>query len=99
MAKLSKEELIKKVSEKVMDEDVQIELMEDITDSFETEISDTSSEDKTRIEELETKVKELTQKYKDRFLKGSEEKEDKDEKNEDEDVELKEKEVIDIKEI
>lgn len=98
MAKLSKEELIKKVSEKVMDEDVQIELMEDITDSFETETVDTSSEDKTRIEELETQVKELKQKYKDRFLKGSEEK---DEKNEDEneDVELKEKEVIDIKEI
>lgn len=96
MARLSKEELIKKVSEKVMDEDVQIELMEDITDSFETETVDTSSEDKTRIEELETQVKELKQKYKDRFLKGSEEKE---EKNEDEDVELKEKEVIDIKEI
>ena len=93
MAKLSKEELIKKVSEKVMDEDVQIELMEDITDSFETETVDTSSEDKTRIEELETQVKELKQKYKDRFLKGSEE------KDEDEDVELKEKEVIDIKEI
>ena len=99
MAKLSKEELIKKVSEKVMDEDVQIELMEDITDSFETETVDTSLEDKTRIEELENELKEVKQKYKDRFLKGSEEKEDKDEKNEDEDVELKEKEVIDIKEI
>lgn len=98
MAKLSKEELIKKVSEKVMDEDVQIELMEDITDSFETETVDTSSEDKTRIEELETQVKELKQKYKDRFLKGSEEKDEKNE-DEDEDVELKEKEVIDIKEI
>lgn len=96
MAKLSKEELIKKVSEKVMDEDVQIELMEDITDSMEVENVDTSSEDKTRIEELETQVKELKQKYKDRFLKGSEEKED--EEKED-DVELKEKEVIDIKEI
>lgn len=99
MAKLSKEELIKKVSEKVMDEDVQIELMEDITDSMEVENVDTSSEDKARIEELETQLKEVKQKYKDRFLKGSEEKEDKDEKNEDEDVELKEKEVIDIKEI
>lgn len=97
MAKLSKEELIKKVSEKVMDEDVQIELMEDITDSMEVENIDTSSEDKTRIEELETQVKELKQKYKDRFLKGSDEKED--EEKEDEDVELKEKEVIDIKEI
>lgn len=97
MARLSKEELIKKVSEKVMDEDVQIELMEDITDSMEIENIDTSSEDKTRIEELETQVKELKQKYKDRFLKGSDEKED--EEKEDEDVELKEKEVIDIKEI
>lgn len=97
MAKLSKEELIKKVSEKVMDEDVQIELMEDITDSMEVENVDTSSEDKTRIEELETQVKELKAKYKERFLKGSDEKDD--EKIEDEDVELKEKEVIDIKEI
>ena len=97
MAKLSKEELIKKISEKVMDEDVQIELMEDVTDSFETETVDTSSEDKTRIEELETQVKELKATYKERFLKGSE-KEDADE-DETEDTELKEKEIIDVKEI
>lgn len=96
MAKLSKEELIKKVSEKVMDEDVSIELMEDITDSFNTETVDTSSEDKARIEELETKLKEIKDKYKERFLKGSDEKEDIDES---EDTEMKEKEVIDIKEI
>lgn len=96
MAKLSKEELIKKVSEKVMDEDVSIELMEDITDSFDTETVDTSSEDKARIEELETKLKEIKDKYKERFLKGSDEKEDIDES---EDSEMKEKEVIDIKEI
>lgn len=96
MAKLSKDELIQKISEKVLDEDVQIELMEDITDSFETETVDTSSEDKTRIEELETQVKELKQKYKERFLKGSEKEE---KETEDEDTEMKEKEVIDIKEI
>ena len=96
MAKLSKEELIKKVSEKVMDEVVSIELMEDITDSFDTETVDTSSEDKARIEELETKLKEIRDKYKERFLKGSDEKEDIDES---EDTEMKEKEVIDIKEI
>ena len=96
MAKLSKDELIKKVSEKVMDEDVSIELMEDITDSFDTETVDTSSEDKARIEELETKLKEIRDKYKERFLKGSDEKEDIDES---EDTEMKEKEVIDIKEI
>ena len=96
MAKLSKEELIKKVSEKVMDEDVSIELMEDITDSFDTETADTSSEDKARIEELETKLKEIKDKYKERFLKGSDEKEETDDS---EDTEMKEKEVIDIKEI
>ena len=96
MAKLSKEELIQKISEKVMDEDVSIELMEDITDSFDTETVDTSSEDKARIEELETKLKEIKDKYKERFLKGSDEKEDIDES---EDTEMKEKEVIDIKEI
>ena len=96
MAKLSKEELIKKVSEKVMDEDVSIELMEDITDSFDTETVDTSSEDKARIEELETKLKEIKDKYKERFLKGPDEKEDIEES---EDTEMKEKEVIDIKEI
>ena len=39
--KLSKDELIAKVNEKVMDEDVKIELMEDITDSFESDTSKT----------------------------------------------------------
>ena len=96
MAKLSKEELIKKVSEKVMDEDVQIELMEDITDSMDTENVDSSSEDKQRIEELETQLKDIKTKYKERFLKGSESDEKEDEEDE---TELKEKEVIDIKEI
>ena len=33
--KLSKDDLIAKINEKVMDEDVKIELMEDVTDSFE----------------------------------------------------------------
>lgn len=97
MAKLSKEELIQKISEKVLDEDVQIELMEDITDSMEIENVDTNSEDKQRIEELETELKEVKQKYKERFLKGSEKEEKEDEETED--TEMKEKEVIDIKEI
>ena len=35
--KLNKEELIQKINEKVMDEDVKIELMEDITDSLDVE--------------------------------------------------------------
>ena len=98
--KMSKDDLIKKINDKVMDEDVKIELMEDITDSFEE--GSTSEEDTQRIEELEEKYKTLEEKYKtlqekykERFLQGTEIK--KEEKNEDDGLE--EKEVIDIKEI
>lgn len=90
--KLSKDELIQKINEKVMDEDVKIELMEDITDSYDE--NETSEVDTQRIEELEEKYKNLQEKYKERFLQGSEIKDEK----EDDDG-LKEKEVIDIKEI
>lgn len=93
--KLSKEDLVKKVNDKVMDEDVKIELMEDITDSFE---ENTTNEDTQRITELEEKYKILQEKYKERFLKGEEKKEDEDKEKED-DEELEEKEVIDVKEI
>ena len=93
--KLSKDELISKINEKVMDEDVKIELMEDIADSVEAEGS-TNEEDKQRIEELETKYKDLQEKYKERFL-NSNTKENKEDKemtdNEEEDK------TIDIKEI
>lgn len=93
--KLNKEELIKKVNEKVMDEDVKIELMEDITDSF--EVSEEPKEDE-RVKELEEKYNSLMEKYKERFLNGSEEKEEtKEEEKEDEGLE--EEEVIDVKEI
>lgn len=91
--KLSKDELIAKINEKVMDEDVKIELMEDVTDSVETEGS-TNEEDKQRIKELETKYKDLQKKYKERFL-NSNNKEDEEETIEDE----KENKTIDIKEI
>ena len=90
--KMSKDDLIKKINDKVMDEDVKIELMEDITDSFEE--SSTSEEDTQRIEELEEKYKTLQEKYKERFLQGTEIK-----KEDNEDDGLEEKEVIDIKEI
>ena len=91
--KLSKDDLIKKINDKVMDEDVKIELMEDITDSFEE--GSTSEEDTQRITELEEKYKTLQEKYKERFLQGEEKK---DEEKED-DEGLEEKEVVDIKEI
>lgn len=90
--KMSKEDLIAKVNDKVMDEDVKIELMEDITDSFSE--NETNEEDKQRVKELEEKYKTLQEKYKERFLQGKE-------IEEKEDVEdgLEEKEVIDVKEI
>lgn len=93
--KLSKDELIQKINEKVMDEDVKIELMEDITDSFEAETEEKSEVEDERVKELEEKYKNLQEKYKERFLKGSEVEEEK----EDETEELKEEEVIDVKEI
>lgn len=93
--KLSKDELIAKINEKVMDEDVKIELMEDITDSVETEGS-TNEEDKQRIEELVIKYKDLQEKYKERFL-NSNTKEDKEDKEEM--IGNEEEKTIDIKEI
>lgn len=93
--KLSKDELIAKINEKVMDEDVKIELMEDITDSVEAEGS-SNEEDKQRIEELETKYKDLQEKYKERFL-NSNTKEDKEDKEEM--IGNEEEKTIDIKEI
>lgn len=93
MAKLSKDELVQKINEKVMDEDVKIELMEDVTDSI--DVTETNEEDSQRIEELETKLKDLQTKYKERFLKGD----DKEDKKEEKSEEPEEKEVVDIKEI
>lgn len=93
MAKLSKDELVQKINEKVMDEDVKIELMEDVTDSLNE--NETNEEDKQRIDELETKYKDLQTKYKERFLKGN----DVDDKKEEKSDELDEKEIVDIKEI
>lgn len=89
--KLSKDELISKINGLEIDDNVKIELMEDVTDSF--EVSET---DNTELEEIKTKYEELKTKYKERFLKGDDKKEDETEK---EDDEMEEKEVIDVKEI
>lgn len=89
--KLSKEELKTKISEKVTDPELSIELLEDVEDSF----SEEGEEDKTELEDLREKYSNLQEKYKARFLSGSEEEEE-----EKKDVpELEEKEVVDIKEI
>ena len=94
MAKLTKEELIKKVSEKVTDAEVQVELMEDITDSFGEEV------DNSELEELKAKYDELMEKYRLRFLEVKEVKEEIEQaQEENSEEELKEEEVIDIQEI
>lgn len=90
--KLSKEELKTKISEKVTDPELSIELLEDVEDSF----SEEGEVDNTELEELKEKYSNLQERYKARFLSGSEE----DEEESKEDVpELEEKEVVDIKEI
>lgn len=88
--KLSKEELLKKISEYEIGDEIKIELLEDVTDSFEV-----PEVDNTELDEIKAKYEELKEKYKERFL-GNEEKED---EKEDDIEELKEEEVIDVKEI
>lgn len=87
--KLNKEELINKINGLEIDDTVKVELMEDVTDSF--EVADNSGN-----EELQAKYDELMTKYKERFLKTADKKED---DEEDDKEELKEEDVIDVKEI
>ena len=94
MAKLSKEEFIAKIDEK-LPEELKIEFMEDVSDSFENDNSDVIAEKDAEIERLNAEVEELKAKYKERFLKGDEIEEEKS----DEVDELKEEEIIDIEEI
>lgn len=92
MAKLTKEELIKKVAEKVADTELQIELMEDITDSFE--------DGNVALAELQAKFNELQEKYRQRFLSVEEVKEEVIEEVAEENAEeIQEEEVIDVQEI
>lgn len=91
MAKLEKDALISKISEKVENEDLAIELMEDITDSFPND-----SEKETLKSELDKKIQEyedLKTKYRERFL------ESKPVKVEDPIKELEVKNYYDLKEI
>lgn len=92
MAKLSKEELIAKVNEKLADNsELAIELMEDITDSFE------SVDLSTYVEKA--MYDELLQRYKDRFVKGELDKDISKEVEEPSDVVDEEEKVIDVQEI
>ena len=89
MAKLTKEELIAKINEKLADNsELAVEFMEDITDSFEN--ADLSGYVEKAMYD------ELLQKYKDRFLSGEEIKEETKEVKEDE---VEEEKVIDVQDI
>lgn len=89
MAKLTRDELIAKINEKLADNsELAVELMEDITDSFEN--VDLSGYIEKAIYD------ELLQKYKDRFLNPSELTE---EVKEEEVIEEPEEKVIDVQEI
>lgn len=99
--RLNKEDLKKKVNEIVTDNDVAIQLLEDIEDSFdETAEVDNSKIDElqAKIDEQQSKIDELQEKYKERFLTGNKEEKTEDKKPEEDDG-LREENIIDIKEI
>lgn len=89
MAKLTKDEFIKKYNEKLADNnELAVELMEDITDSIESDI--------TELEDMKKKYDDLLNRYKERFMAPEEVVEEvKDEATE----VVDEEEVIDVKEI
>lgn len=72
MAKLSKEDLIKKVNEMFGEDatDEQISLLEDISDSMETSNNDELETTKQALTKAQTDLKEFKQKYRERFLGG-----------------------------
>lgn len=96
--KLSKEELKKKIDEKIEDEDLKIELLEDIEDSVDISEDETEKVEKTAYDEVVAERDEIKRKYKERFLSGEEVKENTEESEESEESEETE-EVIDVKEI
>lgn len=72
MAKLSKEDLIKKVNEMFGEAatDEQISLLEDISDSMGDSINDELETTKQALTQAQTDLKEFKQKYRERFLGG-----------------------------
>lgn len=96
--KLSKQELKQRISDAITDnDDLVISLLEDVEDSMVENSETVMDETKMKeLEELKWKYDDLKAKYKERFLKGDNV-EDEDAKEDDE--ELKEEEVIDVKEI
>lgn len=95
MSKLTKQELLNRISESIKDnDDLVISLMEDVSDSFPTDEVDETMLNSLKDENsrLKVELEETKQRYKERFLSGETK-----EKEEIEEPEIKE--VIDIKEI
>lgn len=92
MAKITREELIDKINNyDGVNDDIKIELMEDITDSFDdSELVSLREEISNTKDELD----DLKRKYKERFSEIKEVK-----KDEVDDIYKEEKEYIDVKEI
>ena len=71
MANLEKKEILDKVSEKVSDKDLQMELLEDISDSFEKTDETVSKKDfdsvKVELDLMTKKYNDLQDKYISRF--------------------------------
>ena len=68
MTKLSKDEIITKIEDKLGDnEELKIELMEDITDSFNEDKSELI-EMENKFEDMKSKYEDLQAKYKERFI-------------------------------
>ena len=72
MAKLTKEDLIKKVNEMFGEDatDEQISLLEDISDSMGESNNDELETTKQELTKAQTDLKEFKQKYRERFLGG-----------------------------
>ena len=96
--KLTKEELINKVDSLVIEDEIKIELMEDITDSFgETAVEVDNSENeelKKSYDDLAIKYEDLKTRYKERFLADNSEEDEKGKI-----IEEEKEDVIDVKEI
>lgn len=73
MAKLSKEDLIKKVNEMFGEDatDQQFSLLEDISDSMGDSNNDELEKTKQALTQAQTDLKEFKQKYRERFLGGA----------------------------
>lgn len=100
MAKLSKEEFMQRIDALPLEDSDKISLMEDVADSF-AEADNSELEDvKKQLEDALKSVEDITAKYKARFLSADEVEEVKEEAKEEViDPEMKEEEVIDVKDI